>query len=59
MKFINRWKAVDLTERSAAQQHFLDLCALVGHYTPAQIDPTGESFTFERGVEKLGGGGSQ
>jgi hypothetical protein len=29
--FIAKWSKVDLTERSAAQQHFLDLCELVGH----------------------------
>jgi hypothetical protein len=28
--FIAKWSKVDLTERSAAQQHFLDLCELVG-----------------------------
>ena len=54
--FIAKWRQVDLTERSAAQQHFLDLCELVGHPKPAEMDPTGESFTFERGAAKEGGG---
>ena len=27
--FIAKWKAVDLSERSAYQQHFLDLCDLL------------------------------
>ncbi|MDP1569268.1 MAG: N-6 DNA methylase [Vicinamibacterales bacterium] len=54
--FRAKWRLVDLTERSASQQHFLDLCDLVGHPTPADADPTGESFTFERGATKLGGG---
>jgi hypothetical protein len=55
-EFIAKWRQVELSERSASQQHFLDLCALVGHGTPASIDPIGESFTFERGAAKLGGG---
>lgn len=31
--FVAKWRRVDLSERSAArrEQHFLDLCALVGH----------------------------
>jgi len=34
-EFIAKWRRVDLTERSASQQHFLDLCALVGQEPPA------------------------
>lgn len=34
-EFIAKWQKVELTERSASQQHFLDLCALLGHATPA------------------------
>ena len=49
-EFIAKWQKVELTERSASQQHFLDLCALLGHATPATLDPTAESFTFERGA---------
>src|SRR5438094_5204628 len=55
-EFIHKWEQVTLTERSAAQQHFLDLCALLGHATPASEDPGGEWFTFERGAAKHGGG---
>lgn len=55
-QFIDKWQQVQLTERSAAQQHFLDLCALVGHPPPAEFDPTGDSFTFERGAAKQDGG---
>jgi hypothetical protein len=29
-EFIAKWSGVDLTERSAARQHFLDLCELAG-----------------------------
>jgi len=55
-EFIEKWQQVQLSERSAAQQHFLDLCALVGHPPPAAFDPTGEKFMFERGTAKHGGG---
>ncbi|MFZ4683463.1 MAG: type IIL restriction-modification enzyme MmeI, partial [Terrimicrobiaceae bacterium] len=54
--FVKKWSGVALTERSAAQQHFLDLCALTGHSSPAEADPAGEWFTFERGAEKSSGG---
>jgi hypothetical protein len=54
--FIAKWGRSTLTERSAAQQHFLDLCELLGHPKPAAADPTGESFTFEKGATKSSGG---
>ncbi|MGH2487064.1 MAG: type IIL restriction-modification enzyme MmeI, partial [Ktedonobacterales bacterium] len=55
-EFAAKWRGVSLKERSSAQEHFLDLCHLVRHATPAEADPDGSFFTFERGVEKLGGG---
>jgi hypothetical protein len=53
--FAAKWQKVQLTERSAYQQHFLDLCELLGHPKPAEIDPKGEFFTFERGAAKSTG----
>lgn len=55
-EFVNKWRKVELTERSASQQHFLDLCEVFEHPKPAQDDPTGENFTFEKGAAKHGGG---
>src|SRR5687767_12218512 len=55
-QFIAKWGRSTLTERSASQQHFLDLCDLIGHEKPAAADPTGESFTFEKGAAKSSGG---
>ena len=55
--FIRRWQASTLTERSAAQQHFLDLCRLLGQPTPAEADPTGTFYTFEKGAQRSDGGG--
>jgi hypothetical protein len=54
-QFVAKWEKTQLTERSAYQQHFLDLCDLVGHGKPAALDPKGEFFTFERGVSKTSG----
>lgn len=55
-EFIQKWSKSQLTERSAAQQHFLDLCALFQHPKPSDVDPTGECYTFEKGVAKQDGG---
>jgi hypothetical protein len=55
-QFVEKWKRVALGERAAAQSHFLDLCALFGHDDPVTADPTGEWFTFEKGVTKTAGG---
>ncbi len=54
-EFISKWRHVELTERASAHSHFLDLCQLVGHPTPVEVDPKGEWFTFERGVMKRTG----
>lgn len=54
--FIEKWRPSRLKERSAAQEHFLDLCHLLGEPTPAEIDPRGEFYCFERGAKKDGGG---
>ena len=55
--FIAKWRAAELKERSAAQEHFIDLCRLLDEPTPAEADPTGEHYGFERGARKDTGGG--
>ena len=55
-EFIDKWRASELKERSAAQEHFIDLCRLLDEPTPADIDPKGEFYCFERGAKKEGGG---
>ena len=55
--FIAKWRTAELKERSASQEHFIDLCRLLGEPTPAEADPTGERYCFERGARKDGGGG--
>ena len=55
-EFINKWHASKLKESSASQEHFLDLCRLLDEPTPAEADPLGEWFCFERGAQKDSGG---
>ncbi len=56
-ELIAKWRASRLKERSAAQEHFIDLCKLLGEPTPAEADPLGESYCFEAGAYKDSGGG--
>ncbi len=46
-QFVAKWGKIQLKEKSASQSHFNDVCALVGHATPTEVDPTGQFFTFE------------
>lgn len=54
--FIAKWRDSELRERQGSQEHFLDLCRMLGVPTPAEDDPRGERYCFERGAEKVGGG---
>ena len=54
--FIAKWSASRRTERAAAQEHFIDLCRLLGEQTPNEADPTGEDYAFEKGAAKTSGG---
>ncbi len=53
--FIDKWRGSELKERSGSQEHFLDLCRLLGEPTPAEADPTGRTYCFERGARKDSG----
>ncbi len=55
-EFIGKWSDATLRERQGSQEHFLDLCRLLGQPTPAEDDPHGERYCFERGATKAGGG---
>jgi hypothetical protein len=54
-RFIEKWHGTTRTERSAAQEHFLDLCALLGVPKPADVDRHGTEYTFEKSTRKIGG----
>ena len=55
-EFIAKWKPAELKERAACQEHFLDLCRMLGQKTPAEADPKGTWYNFEYGVQKDSGG---
>jgi type II restriction/modification system DNA methylase subunit YeeA len=52
-EFVERWKASTLSERAAAQSHFIDVCEVLGQPHPAAADQTGDTFTFEKHVSTL------
>jgi type II restriction/modification system DNA methylase subunit YeeA len=54
-EFVTTWRASKLKERSASHSHFNQLCELLNVSQPVIVDPTGESYTFERPVKKLTG----
>jgi type II restriction/modification system DNA methylase subunit YeeA len=52
-EFKRKWARYSGKETAAYQEHFNDLCALLGHPSPATADPTGsESFCFQKRVVK-------
>src|SRR5437867_705396 len=52
-EFKKKWARYSGKETAAYQEHFNDLCALLGQPTPAAADPTGsESFCFQKRVVK-------
>ncbi len=53
-EFVTKWRGDTRKERSASQEHFIDLCRLIGHETPGE-NRTG-SLVFEAGADKLSGG---
>ena len=54
-EFTNKWGQATLSESAGSQEHFLDICRLVGSPTPAEADPNGDFFTFEKSLKKESG----
>ncbi len=54
--FAAKWRGVTTTEKAAAQEHFIDLCRMLGEPTPHEADPTGAQYAFEKRVSKAAGG---
>ena len=48
------WRGPTCTERSAAQEHFLYLCALLEVPKPADVDRHGTQYTLEKSTRKIG-----
>ena len=57
IEFQRRWRAASksLTEIAAYSQHFLDLCDLFGVPGPAEADPSGVDYAFQKGTIKSTG----
>ena len=55
-EFVKKWAGNTRTERAASQEHFIDLCRMIGVQTPNEADPTGDEYAFEKGAEKSAGG---
>ena len=53
--FIEKWGRVTINEKATAQEHFVDLCRLLGVKTPNEADPQGQFFRFEKPLTKTGG----
>ena len=51
-QFAEKWARAQLRESAGSQEHFLDICHLVGESTPAEADPKGDFFTFEKSLKK-------
>lgn len=56
LEFVNKWKKSKLSERSAAQSHFIDLCEVLDQDSPTSVDGEGDTYTFEKGIKKNCGG---
>ena len=54
-EFIAKWRRSRGQESTGAQEWFIDLCRVVEHPTPAELDPRQEWYTFERAVRESSG----
>jgi type II restriction/modification system DNA methylase subunit YeeA len=56
-EFVKKWAASTGRERATAQEHFIDLCQLLGEQTPNEADPAGSDYAFEKGAKGRDGDG--
>ena len=54
-EFIAKWRRSAGGEMAGAQEWFIDLCRVVGHGTPNELDPRQEWYTFERTLRQTSG----
>ena len=54
-EFAAKWIGNTNTERGAAQEHFIDICTMLGVPTP-NTDREGGAYAFEKGANKTSGG---
>ncbi len=48
--FVSKWRQESVREHSGYQEHFRDVCALIGHPTPTDDDPTSAHCVFDVGA---------
>lgn len=48
-EFSRKWGLSQLRERAGSQEHFIDICRLIGELTPAEADLNGGFFTYVPG----------
>ena len=54
--FAGKWRNVQQKESAVSREHFIDLCRMLDQPTPAEADPHGYAYAFERKVTKTTGG---
>ncbi|MCY4393136.1 MAG: hypothetical protein OXE43_13970, partial [Chloroflexi bacterium] len=54
--FAAKWRDSARRERASSQEHFIDLCRMLGVATPND-PPASADYTFEAGAERLSTGG--
>ena len=54
-EFALKWRGSAGRESAGAQEHFIDLCSLVGEPTPNQADPSQSFYTFEKATQRASG----
>jgi len=54
-QFAEKWLASERRERASSQEHFIDLCRMLGFSTPNDPGSTPDWYAFEKGAEKVDG----
>jgi len=54
-EFVAKWRGSAGRENASAQEHFIDLCRLVGEPTPNEDDPHQARYTFEKQTTRSSG----
>jgi len=52
IEFQGKWVGVEVKERSASKE-FFNISRVIDHPTTAEMDPTGDTLTFERRATKV------
>ena len=52
-EFVEKWRCAALKEWSAAQEHFVDVCHLVGQQTPAEAVLDAYGWPHDVGDEEI------